>query len=143
MSKSEFWQDGAKAKDVMREASLHRGLIERWEKHAKEIADLEDLAGLCEKDGDSEVEQDLASAAGQDGREIEAMEIEALMKGEDDEKDAILTIHPGAGGTESQDWAQMLMRMYVQVGGAQGVRGRGDGRGARRRRPASRAPPSR
>jgi peptide chain release factor 2 len=114
MAKSEFWQDGARAKGVMREASLHRGLIERWEKHAKEIADLEDLAGLCEKDGDSDVEQDLASAAGRMAAEIEAMEIEALMKGEDDEKDAILAIHPGAGGTESQDWAQMLMRMYVR-----------------------------
>jgi len=114
MSKSEFWQDGAKAKGVMREASLHRGLIERWEKYAKEIADLQDLAGLCEQDGDSEVERDLASAAGRIASEIEAMEVEALMKGEDDEKDAILTIHPGAGGTESQDWAQMLMRMYVR-----------------------------
>jgi peptide chain release factor 2 len=114
MSKSEFWQDGAKAKQVMREASLHRGLIERWEKYAKEVADLEDLAGLCEKDGDSDVERDLASAAGRMAGEIEAMETEALMKGEEDEKDAILTIHPGAGGTESQDWAQMLMRMYVR-----------------------------
>jgi peptide chain release factor 2 len=114
MSKSEFWQDADRAKEVMRESSANRGLVERWERFGKEIEDLEGLIQLCEEDGDQDVEKDIASATHRMGDEIEAMEMEALMKGEDDEKNAILAIHPGAGGIESQDWAQMLMRMYVR-----------------------------
>ncbi len=114
MSKSEFWQDAQRAKGVMREASSHRSLVERWDKFSKDLDDIEGLIDLCEEDGDQDVQKDIASSICKIGDEIEAAEIEALMSGDDDDKDAILTIHPGAGGTESQDWAQMLMRMYVR-----------------------------
>jgi peptide chain release factor 2 len=57
-----------------------------------------------------ELEQETERAA----RQLEAFELQSMLQGPDDARDAILTIHPGAGGTESQDWAEMLMRMYVR-----------------------------
>jgi len=114
MSKSEFWQDAGRAREVMREASTHRSLIEKWRGFSKEIDDLEAMIGLCEGDGDQAMEKEIGGSVEAIGAQVEALEMEALMKGSDDEKDAIVTIHPGAGGTESQDWAQMLMRMYVR-----------------------------
>lgn len=114
MSKSEFWQDSARAKAVMRESSSNRNIVEKWQGFSRRLDEIEGLIGLCEEDGDEAVEKDIAASLHGIGQEIEASEMEALMGGEDDAKDAILTIHPGAGGTESQDWAQMLMRMYVR-----------------------------
>jgi len=114
MAKSEFWQAADRAKGVMREAASHRVVIERWERFSKDLDDLGELVSLAEGEDDQEVRQEIAASLAKMGDEIEAMELEAVMTGPDDEKDAILTIHPGAGGTESQDWAQMLMRMYVR-----------------------------
>jgi peptide chain release factor 2 len=114
MSKSEFWHDAQRAKAIMKEASSHRETVERWQRFQKEVADLEDLIGLCDEARDSDLSAEIADSLENLTREIEAIEFESVMAGEDDEKDAILAIHPGAGGTESQDWAQMLMRMYVR-----------------------------
>ena len=114
MAKSEFWQDACQAKEVMRESASQRNLIEGWERFSKDLGDIEGLIAMCEEDGDQEVQRDLVAEIRTIAHDLEAMELEALMKDEDDEKDAILTIHPGAGGIESQDWAQMLMRMYVR-----------------------------
>jgi peptide chain release factor 2 len=114
MSKSEFWQDADRAREVMREASAQRSLLERWQGFSREIDDLEGLIGLCESDGDQTVEGEIGGSIRSVSAQVEALEMEALMKDSDDEKDAIVTIHPGAGGTASQDWAQMLMRMYVR-----------------------------
>ena len=114
MAKSEFWQDAGKAKAVMKEASSHRSAVERWQNFQKELADLEDLIDLCDEAQDSELTADIVESLDRLTKEVEATELESVMSGEDDEKDAILAIHPGAGGTESQDWAQMLMRMYVR-----------------------------
>lgn len=56
--------------------------------------------------------------------QIEKFEFKSLLSGEDDDKNAILTIHPGAGGTESQDWAQMLLRMYLRCAENMGFEGK-------------------
>jgi peptide chain release factor 2 len=114
MSKAEFWTDSMRAKEVMREASSHRGLAEKWQKFSSDLDDVEELIRLCEAEEDKDVQKDIMSSIGEVGRGIEAVEMEALMAGGDDDKSAIVAIHPGAGGTESQDWAQMLMRMYVR-----------------------------
>ena len=69
-----------------------------------------------------EVEQDLRRAADDLEKEIERAEISMMLSGENDGCNAILTIHPGAGGTESQDWAEMLYRMYLRWAEAKGYR---------------------
>ncbi len=98
----------------MKEASSHKAVVESWQKFEAELNDLEDLITLCEEAQDSDLSGEITESLHELTREIEALEFESVMADEDDEKDAILAIHPGAGGTESQDWAQMLMRMYVR-----------------------------
>jgi peptide chain release factor 2 len=114
MAKAEFWQDGERAKRVMKEAATHKGILEKWQGFGQEIDDLEDLIQMCEEAEDAEIRQDIVGSLDKLSSRLEALELESLLAGDDDAKDAILAIHPGAGGTESQDWAQMLMRMYVR-----------------------------
>jgi peptide chain release factor 2 len=114
MAKSEFWQDTQKARAVTKEVSSHKDIVERWQVFSKDLSDLEDLLALCETDQDSDLSTEISDSLGKLGDDIEALELESLLAGPDDCKDAIVAIHPGAGGTESQDWAQMLMRMYLR-----------------------------
>jgi peptide chain release factor 2 len=114
MGKSEFWQDPDRARSVTKEASAHKAVVEKWQKYTKDIDDLGDLIALCSEADDSELAGEIAEALKNVTADVEALELESLLADEDDVKDAILAIHPGAGGTESQDWAQMLMRMYVR-----------------------------
>jgi peptide chain release factor 2 len=112
MAKPEFWQDSERARTVTREVSAHKSVVERFNNFLKDLKTLEDLTGLAEDAEDQEVSREIADSLDKMEREMEALELESLLAGKDDPKDAIVAIHPGAGGTESQDWAQMLVRMY-------------------------------
>ena len=72
------------------------------------------MAELLEADPDESLQADLGREAEEIESAAEAFELQAMLQGPEDSRDALLTIHPGAGGTESQDWAEMLMRMYVR-----------------------------
>jgi peptide chain release factor 2 len=72
------------------------------------------LAELLEAEPDESMVAELASEVESIGTALDRFELQAMLRGPDDARDAIVTIHPGAGGTESQDWAEMLMRMYVR-----------------------------
>jgi len=81
------------------------------------VSRLDDAAGLLElleAEPDAEMHQELAADLAVAAAQVERLELQTMLQGPDDARDAILTIHPGAGGTESQDWAEMLMRMYVR-----------------------------
>jgi peptide chain release factor 2 len=114
MAKPDFWQDTDKAKAATKEVADHRAVVARYRGFVKDIEALADLIDLAEEAGDNEVTKEIAGSLEAMSSEIESLEIESLLSGEDDARDAILAIHPGAGGTESQDWAQMLMRMYTR-----------------------------
>ena len=98
----------------MRELSGLRAELDVWGQRERELQDLADLALLAEEDPQvaREVTDSLAGLA----KQIEADQFELAMSGEHDQANALLTIAPGAGGTESQDWAEMLMRMYLRYG---------------------------
>lgn len=89
-------------------------LITSWENLARSIEDLEVLVDLAVEEGDESVEPEARQTLASVERTIEKMELDLMLSGEYDRSDAILTIHSGAGGTESQDWAEMLMRMYLR-----------------------------
>jgi peptide chain release factor 2 len=95
----------------MAEVESDLGEVERL---SRQLSDLETLNELAQEEDDEasafEVEQGIASLS----REMEDLEVLALLGGEYDDRDAIATIHPGAGGTESQDWAEMLWRMVTR-----------------------------
>ncbi|HET7479362.1 MAG TPA: peptide chain release factor 2 [Rubrobacteraceae bacterium] len=110
MSRPGFWDDPDKAKEVSARFSRVEGRLRLLEDLRGRLADSGELMELAEEDGDllSEVEEELRRVEGV----LEEQEVARLFAGEYDEGDAIVTINSGAGGVDSQDWAEMLARMY-------------------------------
>jgi len=81
---------------------------------ASRVSDLETLFELAREEDDDSVEQEIASGAAQLTTELDQLELRALFTGDHDERDAICEVHAGAGGTDAQDWADMLLRMYTR-----------------------------
>ena len=109
-----FWQDVERAQDVSRRVNVCQKKIKRVEELTKRIEDAYALLDLIEEmDEESEAEsarQEVSEIAEQ----VAQIQIEALLSGKYDANNAILTLHAGAGGTEAQDWAEMLYRMYYR-----------------------------
>jgi len=107
-----FWSDQERARTVLQEAKALRQILTPATEVLQRLADAGAMAELLEDTPDEalarELEQEVAAVATQ----LDDLELRVMLQGEEDPLDAILTIHPGAGGTESQDWAEMLMRMY-------------------------------
>jgi peptide chain release factor 2 len=110
MAASGFWDDANAARQVIAQANELKSWVEPWEELTRKAADLAELAELI--DADEALAQEWQGEVERLGRDVEKLELRAMLRGADDTRDALLTIHPGAGGTESQDWAEMLMRMY-------------------------------
>jgi peptide chain release factor 2 len=108
----DFWKDNEKAQSILREITSIKKWNERWEKLSKDLEEVQVLDELSLEDDTlkPEREKELEKLEG----EIKDFEFSTILSGEDDPKNALLTIHSGAGGTESQDWAQMLLRMYLR-----------------------------
>jgi len=113
-SQPDFWKDTqAAAKVNRRKAALDRELS-RWRETERRQNDIEALLELALESGDAGLEQELTAELDPFEKSVAQFRIELLLSGELDANNAIFAIHPGAGGTESQDWAQMLLRMYVR-----------------------------
>jgi len=116
MSQEGFWEHHKQGAKVNQRLKSLTGEIERWEGLSKSLTDLKELIALIAEDdesGDSMVSE-VVLETDRLSRAIRELEIESLFRDVEDEGGAILTIHPGAGGTESQDWSQMLSRMYLK-----------------------------
>jgi peptide chain release factor 2 len=107
-----FWSEQSKAQGVMRQLSGLRRITQKWRGLQKKVADTGELLNLAEHDASfrTEVESELDEL----GTCLDKLEFELAFASEYDARNAILAIHAGAGGTESQDWAEMLMRMYLR-----------------------------
>ena len=111
-SASDFWSDQEAAQKLLQQRSRLERTIARQERFESSIADAGVLFEFAEEDADSA--RELRALIQQLGREVTEAETETMLAGEHDIRNAICTIHPGAGGTESQDWAEMLLRMYLK-----------------------------
>jgi peptide chain release factor 2 len=106
-----FWDDPDSAQKVMqRLAKLREGMIIPWLAIKSRIDDTLELAELDDSSLEAELEQEVIAI----GEQVEKMSFQAMLSGQYDSEDAILAIHAGAGGTDSQDWAEMLERMYMR-----------------------------
>src|SRR5262245_24896536 len=110
---SDFWNDQTRAQGLLKEQAAHRAKAEGWEKQRKALEDAEVLLQLGEEAADEGTlkEADQASLAVE--KAVEAMEFARMLSGEHDRQHALVSINAGAGGTDAQDWAQMLSRMYL------------------------------
>jgi len=88
--------------------------VEKWERLSSERLELEELVRLAREEDDLSLSEDIGRGVAGLRREVDRLEEESLLGGEFDSGDAIVSIHPGAGGLESQDWAEMLLRMYLR-----------------------------
>ena len=117
-----LWNDAAKAQAVMRERTQLANQIEGVQALEAEVADTLELIALAEADDDSQLAAEGITALRRAAGEAKRREIESLLSGEADSRDAFLEVNSGAGGTEAQDWAEMLTRMYSRWAEAHGYR---------------------
>ena len=111
----DFWNNPDTAKEVEKEFSIQQQWIDSWRDLKQTAEDVETLIELA-SEGEEGLEEEIQSLAATLFKKLESLEFRNMLQGPDDERNAILTIHPGAGGTESQDWAEMLLRMYTRWG---------------------------
>jgi peptide chain release factor 2 len=104
----------------MRRLTLLRNRVDAWQQHFDEAGNLRDLMDLAISEGDEEVEEEARGEALALSEAVRRLEFQTLLGGEYAENGAILAVHAGAGGTESQDWADMLLRMYIRWGESHG-----------------------
>ena len=115
-----FWDDQEAAQKLLQERSRLERKIERQEHFESQIADAAVLFEFAEEDDESIKE--LRSLIERLEHDLNQAETEMLLAGDNDQRNAICTIHPGAGGTESQDWAEMLLRMYLKWAESRGFK---------------------
>ena len=106
----------------MRERTRLDKRISSYEAIVSELKDNSDLIALAEEEGDKEIAVEAELALQHLARRTEELQIESLLSGEADSNDCYLEVHAGAGGTESQDWAEMLLRMYLRWGEQHGYK---------------------
>ena len=114
MGQPGFWSDAHAAAGVSRRKVKLERELQQWHDIERKLGDVTALLELAQESGDAALETELASELDRFEPLLAALRVEHLLSGELDQNNAILAIHPGAGGTESQDWAQMLLRMYVR-----------------------------
>ena len=112
VSRSDLWDDPDQARRVTTELEHVRRDLELYDRLAADLDDAETLEQLAREEGDESLEAEIAAALGHLAARLDELELRSLFGGEHDERDAICEIHAGEGGTDAQDWAEMLLRMY-------------------------------
>ena len=110
----DFWGNQEKAQALLKEITLLRRAVAPWETVDKECRDLEELVEMLASEDDEATEAEVAASAVAMAERLDALELQAMLSEETDPNNAYLHIHAGAGGTESCDWASMLLRMYLR-----------------------------
>jgi peptide chain release factor 2 len=116
MADAALWADPERARRSVEEVKGLKRWLEPYQALRRRVDDGKGLAELleAEAEGDVGLQRQLEQEADAIQGQLEALELQNMLQGPEDARDALLTIHPGAGGTESQDWAEMLMRMYTR-----------------------------
>ena len=112
MAESGFWNDQQSAQAVVQQVKALKGWVDPFDKLAGRLSSAQELEEMLATDHDDELARELDVEVSSLGEELEALRIRSLLSGPDDFRDAQLEISAGAGGTEAQDWADMLKRMY-------------------------------
>ncbi len=113
-TKNDFWNDADNSSKILKQINSLKSKVEVFKKINIELNNLLDMSELLQIEEDEELIKELIKSTIVLEKNIEKLEITTLLSGKYDINNAILTIHPGAGGTEAQDWAEMLYRMYTR-----------------------------
>jgi len=120
MTYPDFWDSQEKAQKVIDESNALKAMVDKYQELADGHEDGEVTLELIKEEPDAEMQSELGEMVTALKADFDAFELEILLNGPYDANNAILELHPGAGGTESQDWASMLLRMYQRFADKQG-----------------------
>jgi peptide chain release factor 2 len=113
-SRADLWEDQEQARKVTTELARLRDDLELFDGLEDRLSEVEILFELGREEGDNSVEPEIESGIAPLSSDLDTLELRALFTGEHDERDAICEVHSGAGGTDAQDWTEMLLRMYMR-----------------------------
>ena len=113
-TEAHFWDEPEEAQATMQELSSLQSRVSAWRELASQVDELAELSAMAQAEGDESMIQEISSEAVHLQATLSEMHLRLMMSGEHDARDAILSVYAGAGGTESQDWAEMLLRMYLR-----------------------------
>jgi peptide chain release factor 2 len=114
MSDPNLWSDQDRAKNVAKEATALKTMVEKWDKLAADVKDMAGLAEMAKTEPDKGLESDLDAKFALLEGIFEDIRLTTFLSGKYDQNSAILSIHAGAGGVDAQDWSEMLLRMYMR-----------------------------
>lgn len=118
----DFWNDSDKANEIIAANNHLKKIVDGFYTLEAAVDDIETSHELLREEYDEELAEILEESVKETSDNIEAYELNLLLNGEHDQLDAMLELHPGAGGTESQDWAEMLLRMYQRYSESEGFK---------------------
>ncbi|HEY9876950.1 MAG TPA: peptide chain release factor 2 [Leptolyngbyaceae cyanobacterium] len=118
----DFWDDQTKAQETLQELSDYKSHLAQLEGWKSSIEDTQAILELLELENDESLLQEAQENVSKLAHELEQWELQQLLSGPYDKKGAVLTINAGAGGTDAQDWAEMLLRMYTRWAEQQGYK---------------------
>ncbi len=114
MAQPGFWETNGKSQKILKERASLLEIISPWKEEKKEIEEMEILLQLIEEQQDEKEEQELTERVQKSEEAIRQLEFKRMLGGDHDSSNAIVSINAGAGGTEAQDWVEMLLRMYLR-----------------------------
>ena len=109
-----FWDDNDAAQEILQKRAAALASVERFDRLQSEIPALLDLLDLAQSEGDEGIVAEVGTQLPELEARVRRLEVERMLAGPEDRSDAIVEIHPGAGGVDAQDWAEMLLRMYLR-----------------------------
>jgi peptide chain release factor 2 len=109
-----FWNEPERASGILREKSRLTDAVEKWKQQKNSLDDLRILSEIVSEEQDDQTQEEIRSELERLNAAVRADELKMMLGSEQDPMNAILSIHAGAGGTEAQDWAEMLLRMYLR-----------------------------
>ncbi|NOR64703.1 MAG: PCRF domain-containing protein, partial [Candidatus Scalindua sp.] len=112
LGNADFWNNKEKAQSTVKRLKVLKELTVPFQELQKALNDVVDLSELAEEESDEELEAEIAKDLQSFTQKLEKLELRMMLNGQNDSCNAYLNIHAGAGGTESCDWASMLLRMY-------------------------------
>jgi len=111
---ADFWSDNRKAQAHMQQLNALREEVSTWENIATQLNDLHGLAEILEEEPDEDMQTEIVESLAKLEEKVKQLQFALMLSGEHDERNAIVSIHAGSGGIDAQDWAEMLLRMYLR-----------------------------
>ena len=121
-ARPDFWNDGEKAQAILKEQANLKDILESWERYRAGLEEARFFLDLAKDEKSDEALSEAATKVAEVAEGVARIELSQTLGGPDDRRNAIVSLHPGAGGTEAQDWAEMLLRMYLRWADRKGYR---------------------